>query len=56
MRRRKQAVVPMTSKSCPQRRLDLSDVDWMRRIYTMLVFCAACHIGTVAALVGFVLR
>lgn len=44
------------SKNCPVQRLGLSDAQWRVRMQTMLAFCVACHIGTVAAVVGYILR
>jgi hypothetical protein len=45
-----------STKNCPIRRLDLSDTNWRIRMQTMLAFCVACHIGTAAAVVGYILR
>ena len=44
------------SKNCPAQRLELSTSEWRKRMQTMLAFCVACHIGTVAAVVGYILR
>lgn len=44
------------SRNCPAQRLELSSQEWRSRIQTMLAFCVACHVGTVAVLVGLVLR
>lgn len=40
------------SRNCPARRMDLTDDAWRTRIATMLTFCVACHVGTIAFLVG----
>lgn len=56
MNKRKTLTLPRVSKNCPEQRLELSTPDWRRRCTTMLAFCCACHIGTVAILVGYFLR
>ena len=56
MNKRKTAVLPKVSKNCPVRRLDLGSFEWQSRCTAMLAFCCACHIGTVAILVGYIAR
>lgn len=40
------------SKNCPARRMDLTTEQWKSHIYTMLAFCVAVHIGTLALLIA----